>query len=48
MSGLPGFREALAEVSAMGDALHAPPTPTQNEGGGEDGGAGSPFPTIRT
>lgn len=41
--GLPGFREALAEVTAMGDSLQAEPTPTENEG--DDG---SSFPTIRS
>ena len=41
--GLPGFREALAEVSAMGDSLQSPPTPTESEG--DDG---SSFPTIRS
>lgn len=41
--GLPGFREALAEVTAMGDSLHAQPEPTVNEG--DDG---SSFPTIRS
>ena len=41
--GLPGFREALAEVSAMGDSLQAQPKPTDNEGD-----EGSSFPTIRS
>ncbi len=41
--GLPGFREALAEVSAMGDSLQSPPRPTESEG--DDG---SSFPTIRS
>jgi DNA-binding protein YbaB len=41
--GLPGFREALAEVSAMGDSLQSEPKPTEN-----DGDDGSSFPTIRS
>ncbi|KAA0096633.1 YbaB/EbfC family DNA-binding protein [Mycolicibacterium sp. P1-18] len=41
--GLPGFREALAEVSAMGDSLNSPPEPVTNDG--EDA---SSFPTIRS
>ncbi|WP_193047684.1 YbaB/EbfC family nucleoid-associated protein [Mycolicibacterium baixiangningiae] len=41
--GLPGFREALAEVTAMGDAMQAQPKPTEN-----DGDVDSSFPTIRS
>jgi len=41
--GLPGFREALAEVSAMGDSLRPQPGPAENQG--DDG---SSFPTIRS
>lgn len=41
--GLPGFREALAEVSAMGDPSPAEPAPT-----GNDGDTDSSFPTIRS
>jgi len=41
--GLPGFREALAEVSAMGDSLRTQSKPTENESGD-----GSSFPTIRS
>ncbi|GAS97985.1 uncharacterized protein RMCC_4950 [Mycolicibacterium canariasense] len=41
--GLPGFREALAEVSAMGDALQPQPRPTEN-----DGDDATSFPTIRS
>jgi DNA-binding protein YbaB len=41
--GLPGFREALAEVSAMGDVLQSPTKPTEN-----DGDDASTFPTIRS
>jgi DNA-binding protein YbaB len=41
--GLPGFREALAEVSAMGDPSPSEPTPT-----GNDGDTDSSFPTIRS
>lgn len=45
--GLPGFREALAEVSAMGDSVHAQPhpQPTETETDSDDG---SSFPTIRS
>ncbi|WP_197376633.1 YbaB/EbfC family nucleoid-associated protein [Mycolicibacterium baixiangningiae] len=43
--GLPGFREALAEVTAMGDAMQAQPKPTENDG---DGDVDSSFPTIRS
>jgi DNA-binding protein YbaB len=42
--GLPGFREALAEVSAMGDSFQSQPKPTD----GDDGDGDSPFPTIRS
>jgi DNA-binding protein YbaB len=41
--GLPGFREALAEVSAMTDAMHAPSKRTVDSGDDE-----SSFPTIRS
>lgn len=41
--GLPGFREALAEVSAMGDSVQSPPKPAEN-----DGDDASSFPTIRS
>jgi len=41
--GLPGFREALAEVSAMGDRLTSAPEPTETRG--DDA---STFPTIRS
>lgn len=40
--GLPGFREALAEVSAMGDSLQSEPKQTDN-----DGDVDSSFPTIK-
>lgn len=40
--GLPGFREALAEVSAMGDSLQSQPKRTDN-----DGDVDSSFPTIK-
>jgi DNA-binding protein YbaB len=40
---LPGFREALAEVSAMGDSMQPQPKPTAN-----DGDTDSSFPTIRS
>jgi len=41
--GLPGFREALAEVSAMGDRLTSPSEPTEPR----EADASS-FPTIRS
>jgi DNA-binding protein YbaB len=41
--GLPGFREALAEVSAMGDSLQSPPKTREN-----DGDDAPSFPTIRS
>jgi DNA-binding protein YbaB len=41
--GLPGFREALAEVSAMGDSVRAQPKTTEDNGDDD-----SSFPTIRS